>query len=330
MTKNIPIRVLLLVVVILAASACYTGPHHILVPKTTIASTGVTLQQTAWNTRPSNEVAPGFEVTIKSAADPRINGTSRIDQEGLLKLNYDVRIATSGMTESDLASAINKAFSKVLRNPDVKMEITKREYFVDVQGLVKKAGQYLVKKDASLDELVSLAGGLETTPGATMPQYARIDQLGVSNVVKLRDYYSGKRDLVPQWQGGEVVFFQNERGSLAGGGRDYVQLLGQFKNPGEYPFTEGADFYDYMIQAGGPSEKADLYNLELVRSNGPQREIFQFASANYNEIPAVMPGDTIIMNADNPSRFEKDSRVIGGFTSIVTAIGTMVLLGLNI
>jgi protein involved in polysaccharide export with SLBB domain len=128
-------------------------------------------------------------------------------------------------------------------------------------------------------------------------------------------------------QGGETVFFQSERPRGATPGRDYVQVLGQVRSPGDYPYTPGADFYEYLIRAGGPTDRADLHNVTLVRNIGDrQREAVNFALDESDQIPAIQGGDTLLLHADNPSPLEKKSRVIGGFASILSTIATVVLL----
>ena len=126
-----------------------------------------------------------------------------------------------------------------------------------------------------------------------------------------------------------MYFFQSERGlsgKVTQTGRNYVQLLGQVKIPGEYPYKDGADLYDYLIKAGGPNEKADLQKFELIRGDSKERITYTFALDDLNKIPGLQPGDTVLVHADNPSVLEKKSRVIGGLTSILTSLATVVLI----
>lgn len=295
---------------------------------------GDDIRPTKWNTRAADEIAPGFQIELKGAEDPRVNGVFSVGPDGNLRLPYDVLIQTTGLTLGELRTDINQAYARYLNAPNIKVSIAKKEYYVDVRGLVQKPGQYLVKGDSSLDFIISQAGGL--LPGQDQnvaAQYVRIDQLGVTNVIKLRDYFSGSQELIPAWQGGESVFFQSERGDKASApqtGRNYVQLLGQIKQPGEYPFINGADFYDYLIRAGGPTDRADLENLVLVRSNQSTRETIEFKLDESHLLPPLKAGDTVLVNADNPSSLEKKSRLVGGFAGIFSTIATIVLLFMTV
>lgn len=321
-------------------SGCSSGPSRTIVsaPSPSLkaaearATTGKNedIKPTKWNTRAADEIAPGFHIELKGADDPKINGVFTVGPDGALRLPYDVLLQTTGLTLGELRSEVNQAYARYLTSPNIKISIAKKEYYVDVRGLVTKPGQYLVKGDSSLDYIISQAGGLLPGQDANVAaQFVRIDQLGVTNIIRLRDYFSGSQELVPAWQGGESIFFQSERGDRASApqsGRNYVQLLGQVKQPGEYPFLSGADFYEYLIRAGGPTERADLENLVLVRSGPTARETIAFELEDSHLLPPLKAGDTVIVHADNPSSLEKKSRVIGGFAGIISTLATIILL----
>jgi protein involved in polysaccharide export with SLBB domain len=316
-------------------TGCYTGPSKTVMKRRSEISTpadvsaGESSKMVKWNTRPSDEVAPGFQIEVKSTDDKAVNGIFAIPNDGVLKLPYDVKVDTTGLTLAQLNAEIVSAYKKFFTSPQIKVSVFKKEYYVDVRGLVQKPGQYLVKEDSSLDYLISQAGGLlGSSDKNSEAQFVRIDQLGVTNVFRLRDYFSGNQNLVPKWQGGESVFFQSERGSVAGAaqtGRNYIQIIGMVKTPGEYPYKDNADLYDYLIKAGGPTERADLYKFDLIRTSGKERVRYTFALDDSDKVPDLRPGDTIFVHADNPTPAEKSARVVTIYTSILTAIATTII-----
>lgn len=284
-----------------------------------------------WNTRPDGELAPGFEVEIRRAADPKINGRYRIGPDGKLALPYDVSVDTASMRPEDLKQALEREYGRILRNPNFELKVTDQQYYVDVRGLVQKPGSYLVSKDSSLDEVLSAAGGLqEGRDESNNPRFARIRQLGVTNVVRLRDYFSGARELIPQWQGGETVFISSEAGPRTSfqnqQGRNYVKVLGQVRTPGEYPFESSAGLFDYLIEAGGPTDRADLRRVALVRGvDGESRQV-TIDLQNGADSPQLVPGDAIIVHANNPSELEEQSRIMGSFAGVLAALATVGLV----
>lgn len=283
----------------------------------------------AWNTRPPGEIAPGFEIEVRSGQDSSISGSYKVAADGTLSLPYDVKVSAAGATLEQLRDRVRDSYRRFLVSPDVNVEVVKKEYFLEVRGLVTKPGQYLVRGDASLDEIAALAGGtVQNADPNAAPQFAVIQQLGVTNSVKLREYYAGNRAQIPQWQGGEVIYFQVEPGPSSApiNNRAFVQFLGEVKRPGEFPFQPNSDFFDYLIKAGGPTERANLDTVALLRNIEGQREIITFNPGEPESIPPLSPGDTLVFNPDSPSRLEKDTRVAGGFASVLSALTSVLLL----
>jgi len=285
-----------------------------------------------WNTLPDSIVSPGFELEISSPVDETIKGTFRVDKDGVLKLPYQVEVKASGLSVPALTSAINRSYSRLLVNPAITVSLVKQEYYVEVGGLVNRPGVYPVPKNASLDELISHAKGLQLGSGQQpRAQFARITQGDITNTIRLQDYYSGQPGLLPSWRGGEKVFLQYTQTSLsASGSSASIRLLGQIKNPGEYRFQEGKDVYDYMILAGGPTEKANMDNLTLIRGlEKGQRETISFSLQKSEAIPALRSGDVIMFQADNPSQLQKDAQTVGGFSGFISSLaGMLALIGL--
>ncbi len=281
------------------------------------------------------EVAPGYEIELSSSQDEKLNGKFRIEFDGSLKLPYDTVVQTSGLTSKQLKEKVLAAYAKFYQSiPTMDVAVSERMYWVDVRGMVTKPGKYLVKADASVDELLSQAGGiLSPPPPAVGPRYVRIQQLGTTTqVINLGDYYSGVPFSDPKWQGGDVVFVQRDRGEAVPveDSLKYVKVLGQVATPGEAPFQEGADFYHYLVKAGGPTERAALYKVEIVRMEGGTR-VSKFFSAEDEEIlPSVQGGDVIIVHADNTTGFEKRTRAIAEIAGIITSFATVVILAVTL
>jgi protein involved in polysaccharide export with SLBB domain len=282
-----------------------------------------------WRFRPEDELAPGFEVGLACASDPAVTGTYRVELDGTLKLPYRVVVHVAGRKTGDVALEIERGLKPFIKNSATTVTIKRRTYWVDVQGLVEKPGPVLVQADTSLDEIIAGGGGLQETPERrTRAEYVRIVQGGATGTFKLRDHFAGTLSGLPRWQGGEKIFFQSEGAPAHGGGtvaRRYINLLGEVRSPGEYPY-EYADFYRYLIAAGGPTDRADLDNIALVRERADAVGATTFTLHEPTLLPSLEPGDTVIVRADNPSPLEKKSRVIGGFMSILTSIATVVLL----
>lgn len=279
-----------------------------------------------WSNRDASEVAPGYLVALSSVDDKELNGEFRVDFDGILSLPYSVRVDTAGMDLDDLQSALVEEYSQYFQSdPKLALKVAEKKYWVDVRGLVQKAGKYLVSEKSSLDEIISKAGALRSDEGPKA-HYVKIEKLGKAATIKLSDYYRGVTDeLIPSWQGGEVLFFQSD--GLAGTpvsavGDENLQLLGQVTTPGEYRVRPGTDFLYYLVKAGGPNERADLENIEIIRVNAQKgtRESIVFALDDVNAIPKLQGGDIVMIHP------HREERGIINFASIITAITSVALL----
>jgi protein involved in polysaccharide export with SLBB domain len=278
--------------------------------------------------RAPNEVAPGYEIKLSTNDDPHLNGKFRIEFEGRLKLPYNVNIVTDNLTLDRLKAKINEAYAKYFKTPpDIRVSVSEERYWIDVRGLVEKPGRFLVKKGSSLDEALLMAGGLQKNGNVA---YVKI-QLGKnSTTIKLSDYYSGSpQDRIPPWRGGEILFFQTDRPQTAVLGdteKTYIQFIGEVKAPGEYRYVENADFYYYLVKAGGPTERANLTEVRIVRNGIEGKKVLDFDLDNIKEMPPIEPGDILFIQADKASGFERKLPLIAGIVGIISSVLLAILV----
>ena len=318
--------------ILLNLAAC-SGPRWVPLPKQSYSATPDSSELAESSSvlyeRPPNEVAPGNLIEIRSP-DSKLNGDYRVEFDGSLKLPYNVRVNSFGLTEDQLTDSIRSSYRTYLRSPnEIKVTVSKKEYLVDAQGLLNKPGKYVVKQNTSLDEIIAEAGGVQTgTNPENVPRFVRINGLGGTTVIALADYHSGNHKLQPNWQGGETLFFQTEGGAASASLQresNSVRILGQVKNPAEYAAETNADFYTYLIKAGGPTDRADLGNIMVIRHQTGQTSALTFNLLDTSEIPEIVPGDTIILNADNATPLEKKGRIGASFANIITSLGIIAI-----
>jgi protein involved in polysaccharide export with SLBB domain len=291
----------------------------------------------SWRGRPENQVAPGYEVELSSAADEKLNGRYRVSFAGDLDLPYGVTIRAAGLTEQQLKREIGRAYTEYFRTePNVLINISDKKYWVDVRGLVAKPGTYLVRRDSSLDEVIAQANSGDTQGERAVGgiRYARITQGGRSLLINMADYYAGMQNVAPRWQGGETVFLQSAGGEdAASGSPTVVQIIGEVRSPGEYQYTPAMDAVDYLVRAGGPSERAALHNVEILRREGAQKKSISFSLVQNDpriEMPRLRAGDILVVHADNPSEAERYRRAVAEVSSIITGFATVIILALTL
>ena len=279
-------------------------------------------------------IAPGNQIKIACDQDAAVRGTFSVPADGELKLPYGVSISALGLSEAALRAQIVESYKPFFRGtPAIKVAIDRTQALVEVHGLVKKPGTVLVKQDSSLDEIIAQAGGLlEGGAPDTSPRYVSIQHAGGRSMIRLQDYFSGGPQPVPAWHGGEKIFFQSSGNgaSVSGTANDAVQIIGMVVSPGEYAYQASGDFFYYLVRAGGPTDRADMQRISLLRKVSNGTEKYTFGTESARELPQIQRGDVILVNADNPSDIEKDSRVLGGFGGVLSAMSTAVLVGLGL
>ena len=285
----------------------------------------------------SNEIVPGFTLDIKHSADAEISGEYQVDFNGQLKLPYKVTIKAAGLTPEELQKKITTAYSSYFKAANkVTVDITKRDYFVEARGLVQKPGRYLVRIDSSLEEIVALAGGYPGTGAdakagtSPKPEYVRIvrpnfkdPRKGPSVVfIRLDDYfvkYEAQNELL--WKGGEQLFFQLTGDPDAALGKSHlVQIMGEVRNPGEYPIVDGADLYTYIARSGGPTSTADLTSVSIIHRSDQSSTVVDLTEKG--RIENLGPGDIVLVKSTQAkaSTFERTLPILLAITSIATSV----------
>jgi protein involved in polysaccharide export with SLBB domain len=269
------------------------------------------------------EVAPGFLIQISNLEDRKLNGSFRVDFDGHLKLPYNVNLMTTGLSFSALSAKIQSSYRKFFQTDSAfAVVLSKREYWIEVRGLVEKTGRVLISSSDGIDRLILDAGGLKKDPA---PKYLKVRHRdGSEDSFALDDYFksgTGSGDIA--WQGGEVVFFQIDPPApetLRVSKLPSIQLMGEVAKPGLYSYEKGKDIYHYLGQAGGPMNGADLSHIRIVRGPANNRVMIAIDSLEEGKRPVLLPGDLILVPYDRPNRFERNITTGAGIATILSVV----------
>jgi protein involved in polysaccharide export with SLBB domain len=268
-------------------------------------------------------IAPGFLLALKCPDDAKLNGEFRVNYDGNLQLPYDTTVNTSGLTLSQLEQKLNETYRPYFKtSTGIKAHVQDRKFWVEVRGLVDKPGRFLVDANTSLDQILSLAGGISKEMS---PRYVRI-QKGSKNLTLDLNQYMNKgeeRSQIASWTGGETVSFQRDVYAAAAstGYKLPVYVMGGVRKPGEYVAKTGTDFVDIITQADGFAETADLGRIEIIRRSGGRQLAYEFAWKEFAKAPVLQDGDVIFVHSEVSTRLE---RQISVGATIVAALATMV------
>ena len=281
-------------------------------------------------------IAPGFEIQLKNATDKNLNGKFRVDADHQLKVPYNVVVNTDGLSLEELRWKLTVAYRPYFKlTPRIEISISDRMYWVEVRGLVEKPGRYLMRDNASLEEALSMAGGpLKASElKGNEAKYVKIDQLGSPSLsLNLSEYFRGgsASTKIPHWKGGDLITLMSDRDESGSKAAlldvDTVQILGEIRTPGEYRLKKAESFFYYLAKAGGPTERAKLSKIEIIRNSGGSRISQTFDLDDTSEVPALQGGDLVIVHAEKPTSFEKGVSTAAGLAGILNAVLLIVLL----
>lgn len=272
------------------------------------------------------KVAPGFSFHLSHPNDKELAGNFRVNFDGLLQLPYKIRINTKGLTITEVINKVHSAYRPFFSSgtPGVNFSLHERKYWVEVGGLVNKAGKYLVSQNTTFDEIVSLAQGIS---GEAKTDFlsAQITQGDKVFEVDLNNYYrSGDATRIPQWHGADVVFIKKAggKGSMSA---TMVKMLGEVRTPGEVPYLEGADLYYYLTKAGGQTNTVDSEKFEIVRTHNHEKISFVFDPTKIEEVPVIEPGDVITLYPYRETKTEKVLRTLSYLGTVIIAAAFLIV-----
>ena len=102
-------------------------------------------------------------------------------------------------------------------------------------------------------------------------------------------------------------------GSLTGTERLKIKtyIWGQVAKPGLYIVPDDTDLLTLISSAGGPTENANLRKVRIIRALGDEEKIIFVDLTDYIKngdealIPALLPGDTVIVSGSTYYAFTK-------------------------
>ena len=113
-------------------------------------------------------LGPGDQVMIRAVDVEEIDSRQPlpIDSRGNINLPVVGRMQAGGLTTEELEAAIGSRLEKYVNRPDVTVTLTElRSQPVSVLGSVQMPGVHQLQGQKTLFEVLSLAGGLRSTPG---------------------------------------------------------------------------------------------------------------------------------------------------------------------
>lgn len=270
------------------------------------------------------EIRPGYLIQMTSAVDDKLSGEFRVDIGGDLKIPYGGSIRAAGLTLGSLTEKINGEMSKYYKaDPQVAVKLKDRKFYIEVRGLVQQPGVILVTEYEKIENIIRKSGELSLSKEARVVQIVRGQN---SYYIDLEEYFQGRdMNLSPKWFGGEKVFFIQATTALGEENSGSVQILGDLKNPGAVAFKEGANLYQYINKAGGPTSSTDLDRVQIIRQTKKGPVVYESTTEEIAKNVKLEAGDTVYMGSSNATTIERRLTMGSAFLSILSAIGFLII-----
>lgn len=201
-----------------------------------------------------------------------------------------------------------------------------------VFGAVGAPGRYMFNENFNILDILSAANG--PTPDADITQlrithrdksYANVSHLNLALY-----FETGDETLLPAIKPGDTLFIpEKNRHWLQQPKEKTIRILGAINKPGRYGFDDSMTILDLLAEAGGPSsnawlEKIIVVNMSCCQHQARSFDLIAFAkNADFDQLPVVRPGDTILIPDQNQSTW---SQVRGALQDALTVLSTVAIV----
>ena len=269
---------------------------------------------------PTNDpVSPGDWIMISQTFDKALTGKFQVQFDGTVQLPYDKTLLIQGLSLDELRALLQRTYQSYYQTPlTLEVSLGERKRWIEIGGLVNHPTRILVRKDEALDQIISAAGGLHSDASA---KFAKIESENQTQLVNLEDYFDRGDDTgIPDWHGGEKITLLRESPEPP------IHLLGEVRRPGDIPYKSGADFLYYLNKALGPTQFADLKQIQLIKNQGSDSQSIRFEATDHPNSQIIEKGDILLVPADKPGIFDRVIQILAGIGGLSATVAALILI----
>jgi polysaccharide biosynthesis/export protein len=175
-------------------------------PETTYIESGTPLHKrnTRYTIHPSDTLELRFSLT------PEFNQIVTVQPDGYISLHDVGDLPASGKTLSELTALIKNAYSTILHDPVISVDLKDFEKpYITVGGQVGKPGKFDLRGDITVTQAIALAGGFtDASKHSQVLLFRRVsDQWTEARIINVKKML-GSRDLRedPELRAGDMLF----------------------------------------------------------------------------------------------------------------------------
>ena len=271
-------------------------------------------------------IGPKDVVEVYILRLPELSREYQVRSDGNIEMPFLGKIEAQKKTSADLATLItDRLRDGYLVNPQVSVIVKQisRQFFI--QGAVRNPGVYNIEGRPSLLELITIAGGLNPSYGATAfiirgirPRPGEVQTVAVSDSEPRPDYELQKANINALLRGDFAENIAIEPGDIVHiPPTDVFFVAGEVKAPGSFPLKEGTTLRQAISLAQGANPFAAPGKAVIFREDagGQKREIPVDVAAvmrgRSQDVP-ILANDVIVV---------PNSKTKSAFMPIVNAFG---------
>ena len=277
-------------------------------------------------------IKPGHIIKITVSGHPEFTSEVEVFNNGITEYPLLAGIPLDGLTSDDVKELLQSVLLRFELEPDIFVIISQTETInYQVLGEINKPARYEMEAPLNLQQAIVLAGNETEDGDLTNLRILRIEnKRRVELLINLDDYFIQDSLLLPpEVQNRDIIIIPRKSDE------NQVRVTGSVGNPGLYPVSPGDNILDMLQQAGGGfSERrgyatGNYYSLlgDMKRvihitfvDGEPVRNVvnvYKFIQdGNYRDLPAVSPGDMIIVPQE--SEWRDVWIIINRITTLIT------------
>jgi polysaccharide biosynthesis/export protein len=248
------------------------------------------LQITLYNVTADTALTPSSDARMT----PRTL-TMRVSQQGITSFPLIGDIKVSGMTASEVESALRKAYEKYIYYPQIGVFVAEYRQRVSVIGAAVKTGVIELTGPKTVIDILAMAGGVTEKAGTQVHIYRQgpngrethvIDLLALASNASLIN--AGNAGLITMpVQAGDVI-------NIPTAGTFFVD--GAVRRPGPYPLGRRYSLTQALATAGGVDPELNSSDITIFRRKGPSG--MEPVSVDYSAVLAGSAADPQIEEDD--------------------------------
>ena len=194
---------------------------------------------------------------------PELSVESRVNIEGKIQLPLLGEVKVEGLTCEEIRDILTEKYRKdFVKDPQIFVSVKEfNSQKVMVLGSINEPGEYVLKGETRLLEILSQAGGIPPEGSKAKVIIMRRSQgEGESTPITVNLYEIIKKG---NWKEnillkpGDIIYVSGEEVPS-------IHIMGEIKKPGSYPWKEGLTAFKAVLLAGGFTENASK-KIKVIR-----------------------------------------------------------------